>query len=374
MKYFQTFLLLLLTFTVQAQELKPFTIKGDITKINDGIDSIHIAYATNGVRYDQPFEVKNGLFLIQGKISQPVVAMIYYFASGDTVRKKIQSTATTSTQIFIQQGEMTFESGSRIADNTLKGSPWDRDFREMENIQKAYNEKMESELELIFLEKDTAVSGQKLRVLLDTSRVFPVKLWLPYLDRNPQSPLVFYAVNKMMMFNRTFQGQDIAPIYARLTVEMQNSYEGNLLRAIIATGNGSQAPEFSQADTSGVQVSLSSFRGKYVLLDFWGSWCVFCRKEHPNLIKEYEKYKEKGFTILSVAADEDRDKWLGAIRKDGIGRWTHVSDLKGMNNEVAKLYFVKSYPGNFLIDPNGIIIAQNLRGEDLENKLTSIFK
>jgi thiol-disulfide isomerase/thioredoxin len=244
----------------------------------------------------------------------------------------------------------------------------------MENKLKAYYEKFDEEYELIVLEKDTSVQQQKIRELLDSSRVIAVKVWLPYLNSNPQSPLVFYAINQMMMFNRNFQGQDIAPIYNRLPIEMQNSYDGHLLKAIIATGNGSRAPEFSQADTSGIQVSLSSFRGKYVLLDFWGSWCVFCRKEHPNLIKEYEKYKDKGFTVLSVAADEDKNKWLGAIRKDGIGRWTHVSDLKGTNNEVAKLYFVKGYPSNFLIDPNGIIIAQNLRGEDLENKLTSIFK
>ena len=374
MKYIPTLLLLLCALTVKAQELKPFTIKGDLSNINDRIDSIHMAYATNGVRYDQAFEVKNGLFNIKGNISQPVVASIYYFASGDTVRKKIQSTATTSTQIFIQPGDMIFASGNIIDDNTLQGSPWDRDFREMEKMRKAYNEKMEEELESIFLEKDTAVSRQKMKVLLDSARVFPVKIWLPYLNRNPQSPLVFYAVNQMMMFNRDFQGQDIAPIYERLTVEMQNSYEGNLLKAIIATGNGSRAPEFSQADTSGAQVSLSSFRGKYVLLDFWGSWCTFCRKEHPNLIMEYEKYKEKGFTVISVAADEDKSKWIGAIRKDGIGRWTHVSDLKGTNNEVAKLYFVKAYPGNFLIDPNGIIIAQNLRGEALEKKLAEIFR
>ena len=95
---------------------------------------------------------------------------------------------------------------------------------------------------------------------------------------------------------------------------------------------------------------------------------------YQNNAIRYEKYKDKGFTVLSVAADEDKDKWLGAIRKDGIGRWTHVSDLKGTNNEVAKLYFVKGYPSNFLIDPNGIIIAQNLRGENLGKKLSEIFR
>ncbi len=374
MKYITSFLILLLALTVRAQELKPFTIKGDISKITDRIDSIHIAYSTNGVRYDKPFEVKNGLFLIKGKISQPVVAVIYYFAPGDTIRKRVQSTASTSTRIFIQQGDMIFMSGNILDDNTLQGSPWNRDFREMYEKEKASEYKIGAEIEHLMLEKDTAGVRQKLNALLDSSRVSPLKIWLPYLESNPQSPLVFYAYNQMTKFNHNFQGQDIAPIYNRLPPELQNSYEGNLLKGIIATGNGSRAPEFSQADTSGIQVSLSSFRGKYVLLDFWGSWCSFCRKENPYLIKAYEKYKEKGFTVLSIAADEDKSKWLGAIRKDGIGRWTHVSDLKGMNNEVAKLYFVKGYPSNFLIDPDGIIIAQNLRGEDLEKKLAEIFR
>jgi len=373
MKYITAFLILLLALTARAQELKPFTIKGDISKINGPIDSIHIAYTTNGVRYDQPFEVKNGLFLIKGKISQPVVAVIYYFAPDDTIRRKTGS-ENTRTLIFIQPGEMTFASGSSITENTLNGSPWNRDFREMYEKQKASEYKFGAAIEHLLLEKDTAGVWQKMRPLLDSSRVSPVKIWLPYLESNPQSPLVFYAYNQMTMFNHNFQGQDIAPIYNRLPPELQNSYEGNLLKGIIATGNGSPAPEFSQADTSGIQVSLSSFRGKYVLLDFWGSWCSFCRAENPNLIEEYEKYKDKGFTVLSVAADEDKSKWLGAIRKDGIGRWTHVSDLKGMNNEVAKLYFVKGYPSNFLIDPDGIIIGQNLRGENLGKKLSEIFR
>ena len=237
-----------------------------------------------------------------------------------------------------------------------------------------FNKKWEVDYERCMLEKDSILQQQKLNAIMDSGRVFPVKIWIPYLDSHPQSPLVFYAITEMMRFNHNFQGQDIAPIYDRLTADMKNSYEGKRLKAIIATGNGSIAPEFSQADTSGVMVSLSSFRGKYVLLDFWGSWCVFCRKESPNLIKNFEKYKDKGFTIISIAADDDKKKWMGAIHKDNVGRWTHLSDLKGMKNEVSKLYFINGYPSNFLIGPDGKIIAQNLRGEDLDKKLAEIFK
>jgi thiol-disulfide isomerase/thioredoxin len=372
MKYISALLFLILALSANAQMLKPFTIEGDISSIKDNIDSIHLSYTTDGKNYDLAFPVKNSRFVIKGNISQPTVALIYYFASTDTARNKYQTLGNTGTRIFIQAGKMNFKSGPTIADNTLTGSPYDADFKEMERKTKYFGEKIAVELER--LESDTIPHQQKLNALMDSGRVFPVKIWIPYLNSHPQSPLVFYAITEMMRFNHNFQGQDIAPIYDRLTPDMKNSYEGKQLKAMIATGNGSKAPEFSQADTSGVMVSLSSFRGKYVLLDFWGSWCVFCRKESPNLIKNFEKYKDKGFTIISIAADDDKKKWMGAIHKDNVGRWTHLSDLKGMKNEVSKLYFINGYPSNFLIGPDGKIIAQNLRGEDLDKKLAEIFK
>ena len=374
MKYFCAFFLLIHAFAANAQTLKPFTIEGDITGITDKIDSIHLSFTTEGKQSDLAFPVNKGRFMIKGDISQPAIALIYYFASADTVRIKFQSTQNTSAKIFIQSGKMNFKSGLTISDNTLSGSPYDADFKEMEKKANDFGVKWGVEFERCMLEKDTIQRQQKLNALLDSSRVYPVKIWIPYLDSHPQSPLVFYGITEMMRFNHNFQGQNIAPIYDRLSPEMKNSYEGKRLKAIIATGNGSIAPEFSQADTAGVMVSLSSFRGKYVLLDFWGSWCVFCRKESPNLIKNFEKYKDKGFTIISIAADDDKKKWMGAIHKDNVGRWNHLSDLKGMKNEVSKLYCISSYPSNFLIGPDGKIIAQNLRGEALDSKLAEIFK
>jgi thiol-disulfide isomerase/thioredoxin len=374
MKCVTALLLLLVVLTAKAQTLKPFTITGDIGSLKEKIDTIRLSYTTDGKNYDQAFPVKNGRFISRGKISQPTVAMIYYFASTDTVRIKYRSTVTTSGRIFIQPGTMNFKSGSSISDNTLTGSPFDKDFKEMERKTRDHGIIWGKEFESVWLEKDSILRLHLVNTMMDSSRVFPVKIWLPYLESHPQSPLVFYGITEMMRFNHNFQGHDIAPLYDRLTPGMKNSYEGKRLKAMIATGNGSLAPEFSQADTSGVMVSLSSFRGKYVLLDFWGSWCNFCRKENPNLIQNFEKYKEKGFTIISIAADDDKKKWMEAIHKDHVGRWTHLSDLKGQNNEVSKLYFINGYPSNFLVDPNGKIIAQNLRGEVLDKKLAELFK
>jgi peroxiredoxin len=136
---------------------------------------------------------------------------------------------------------------------------------------------------------------------------------------------------------------------------------------------GYAAPDFTMADTEGKQISLSSFKGKYVLLDFWASWCGPCRGENPNVVANYNKYKTKNFTILGVSLDEDKTAWLGAIKKDNL-TWTHLSDLKGWSNAVAKIYGVESIPFNALLDPTGKIIATDLRNEELGKKLGEILK
>lgn len=132
---------------------------------------------------------------------------------------------------------------------------------------------------------------------------------------------------------------------------------------------GAQAPDFSMNDTEGKPFSLSSLRGKYVLVDFWASWCGPCRAENPNVLRAYQKFKDKNFTILGVSLDEDREKWLKAIEKDALN-WKHVSELKGWETSVVALYGFNGIPYNVLIDPNGKILATELRGSDLESALS----
>ncbi|AQG81347.1 TlpA disulfide reductase family protein [Spirosoma montaniterrae] len=138
---------------------------------------------------------------------------------------------------------------------------------------------------------------------------------------------------------------------------------------------GSSAPEIALTDTSGAVVPLSSLRGKYVLIDFWASWCGPCRNENPNVVRMYNKFKDKGFSIYSVSLDRpgDREKWVRAIRNDNL-TWTHVSDLKFWQSQAAQEYGVQAIPATFLLDKEGKIIAKNLRGEALEQKLTEILK
>ncbi len=157
---------------------------------------------------------------------------------------------------------------------------------------------------------------------------------------------------------------------------LENMYGTYLVENIAetkVTAIGSMAADFTQPDTSGNPVSLSSFRGKYVLLDFWASWCGPCRHENPNVVANFKKFNDKNFTVLGVSLDRpgQKDKWLQAIYKDEL-TWTHVSDLQFWNNEVAKQYRVQGIPQNFLIGPDGKILAKNLRGPALEQKLCEV--
>lgn len=199
------------------------------------------------------------------------------------------------------------------------------------------------------------------------------QLVMDYTKSHPASILTAFLIYNNFTYN-TRMGQ-LDSLYRQLDTNLRITYFGNLIHNTIEkmkfTAIGNPAPDFSSNDVNGKPVSLASFKGKYVLLDFWASWCGPCRQENPRVVKAYHKFHDKGFDIFGVSLDDTKADWVKAIKKDGLD-WTQVSDLKGWQADAASLYGVKAIPMNYLIDKNGIIVAKGLRGEDLEKKLQDI--
>lgn len=192
---------------------------------------------------------------------------------------------------------------------------------------------------------------------------------------HPASPVTAYFVVKDFAYKLDLEG--MKSVRTKLDASLDGTSYVEQIESMIARMEkvqvGSEAPDFTLPDVDGNPVSLSSFRGKYVLVDFWAAWCPDCRKENPNIVAAWEKYKNKNFAVLGVSLDRNRDQWLAAIEKDKLA-WTQVSDLKYWSSEAAVLYCIRWIPMSFLIDPEGKIVAVGLEGEDLHNKLEELLK
>jgi peroxiredoxin len=200
-------------------------------------------------------------------------------------------------------------------------------------------------------------------------------VYATYVRTHPTNPFSLYALTIYGGYQPDLA--TYAPLFQALSPSLRNSPEGQKIQQQIAllqrTAIGVLAPDFSLPDPSGQQVKLTDLRGRYVLVDFWASWCVPCRAENPNVAKTYAAYHDQNFTVVSISLDgpSGRAAWLKAIQDDHL-TWPQVSDLRGFKSEVAQQYVISSIPQNFLLDPQGRIVAKNLKGDALPQKLAQL--
>lgn len=199
-----------------------------------------------------------------------------------------------------------------------------------------------------------------------------LKMEIKFVKENPNS---IVSASILSVYATTFGKKKTTELFEHFSEQNKNSNYGQKIAKYLKLNKepkiGEQFADFEMSDQYGKSLKLSDIKGKTVLLEFWSSWCGPCRKENPNLVKTYEKFKPKGFEIFAVSLDVDKNSWLDAIEKDNLN-WNHVCDFKGDENEASLIYGITGIPDNFLISENGEVIGRDLRGENLNQKLTEI--
>lgn len=322
-----------------------FIIKGNIKGFADGT-TVSLVNPNNGAP-EAETTITKGQFTLKGKMQTPDFKLLLFNKQPPYITIFLDNSVVEVTG-----------TKDALATVSIKGSKSHLDFQAFNTMIQPYQS--------MFAENAVSDSGSIATV---------VKLTSEFASQHPASfisPLSIYRFNQV-----ADDPTKTEELYNLLTPDVKASPMGVAVGQIVAesknNGLGTVMADFTQADTSGNPVSLSSLRGKFVLIDFWASWCRPCRQENPNVVEAYNKFKDKNFTVMGVSLDRGKPEWIDAIKMDNL-TWTHVSDLKYWGNAVAQQFQIQSIPQNFLIDPQGKIVGKNLRGPALEMKLAKLLK
>ena len=376
MKRIFLLIIALLPLMAFAQELQSFEIKSKVGNLTTP-SRAYLIYQLGANRVIDSTFIVNGSFDFKGKILNPTAAVLVI----DKFGFGLNTLDTTSDNLtfYIDKGVFEINSKDSLSKAKITGSKINDDNKKLlaqlqPLIDKAKKLKADQDAASP-AQQNTAEFQNALQAKHKELQIEQKATLKMFILGNPDSYLSLLALYSVA--GPSPDPTEIDPLYNALSPDLKNTETAKVFKksldALRNTAIGVTAPDFTQNDVNGAPVKLSSFRGKYVLLDFWASWCGPCRQENPNVVKAYNKYKDKNFTIVGVSLDRPNGKndWLAAIKNDGL-TWTEVSDLKFWNNQVAGLYSITSIPANFLIDPNGKIIARDLRGDDLENELAEV--
>ncbi len=376
MKRIFLYIIALLPFTAIAQTPQSFVINSKMTALNSP-SRAYLIYQLGANRQIDSAEINNGSFVFKGNIIYPVSAFLVIDHKGVGLTR-LDSTAD-ALNFFIDKGEITVNGKDSIAKAKIIGSPINDDNKKLlAQLAPVFNEAKKINAEETAAppaQQNTAEFQNTMQAKHKEIASAQKAVLKMFIIANPDSYISLLALSSVG--GPSPDPAELESLYDSLSPRLKDMETAKVLKnsinALKINAVGAMAPDFTQTDVNGTPVKLSSFRGKYVLIDFWASWCGPCRQENPNVVKAYKKYKDKNFTIIGVSLDraESKSNWIDAIKSDGLN-WTQVSDLKFWNNEVAVLYSIRSIPANFLIDPNGKIIGKDLRGNDLENKLEDV--
>lgn len=367
--------------SVGQSPAKPLSIRGSFKNLQpttpEWVYLLHRVgdkYVTDSVR------VEDARYTFTIQVEEPDLLRLRVKYADVPGEKKIAfSSKRDMIAVFAGAGKIQVASIDSFSNIQVKGSRSHTEYAKIDAQLKEYDEISEplfQQYSQARLKKDNVAMERVEKTIDSLDEIKNEAVYGNLIRTNPSSPLALYALKTYASWD--IDADKMEPLFLSLP-EATRNYPSALafkeqLETAKKTGVGKIAPEFSQNDTLDQPVSLSSFRGKYLLIDFWASWCGPCRQENPNVVKVFNQFKDRGFHVLGVSLDRQgqKDKWMKAIHDDQL-TWTHVSDLKFWDNAVSKQYGIRAIPQNLLLDPTGKIIAKNLRGEGLVKKMAAIF-